>query len=214
MNFPILRDRRLPAPLIFAATAALALTSPLRAAEEPAGAAVTLFNGTDLTGWKAPNASTFWKVSGGILTGENDAAKKGSVLETTASYGDFDFEADARWSGEIDSGFILRKPELQLQIGVSRSLKKDMTGCFYTGGQEKYPEAGQAREREKLIKAGDWNHFRLLAKGGVFTVWINGTEAVTYRDPKYSGPAPIGLQIHPGLPMKVEFRNLKIKDLK
>ena len=27
-----------------------------------------------------------------------------------------------RWDGEIDSGFMLRKPELQLQIGISGSL--------------------------------------------------------------------------------------------
>ncbi|MES2705754.1 MAG: DUF1080 domain-containing protein [Verrucomicrobiota bacterium] len=211
MNFPLSRLRR--AALYPLTAAALALVSPLHA-EDPAGAAVSLFNGTDLTGWKAPSAETFWKVSDGVLTGENDPAKKGSVLETTKSYGDFDLEADVRWTGEIDSGFNIRKPEIQLQIGVSRSLKKDMTGCFYTGGKDKYPEAGQARDREKLIKPGDWNHFRLTAKGDTFTVWINGTEAVVYRDAKYSGAAPIGLQIHGGLAMRVEFKNLKIRELK
>ena len=37
-------------------------------------------------------------------------------------------EAEVRWQGEIDSGFMVRKPEVQMQIGVSRSLKRDMTG--------------------------------------------------------------------------------------
>ncbi|MDB6136830.1 MAG: hypothetical protein JWM59_5073 [Verrucomicrobiales bacterium] len=211
MNFPPFCRR---AALGSFTAAALCLICPLPA-EDSAGAAVSLFNGRDLTGWKAPDAETFWKISeGGVLTGENNAAKKGSVLETVKSYADFDLEADVRWSGEIDSGFILRKPELQLQIGVSRSLKKDMTGCFYTGGAEKYPQAGQAADRDKLVKPGEWNHFRLVAKGDTFTVWINGKEAVSYRNALYPGAAPLGLQIHPGLPMKVEFRNLTLKELK
>lgn len=210
MNHPTFRRFR-QATLNLTA-AALATTSPLNA-EAPVSAAVPLLNGTDLTGWKAPSAETFWKVADGILTGKSDPAKKGSVLQTAKSYGDFDLESDVRWTGEIDSGFMFRKPEIQLQIGVSRSLKKDMTGCFYIGGKDAYPEAGQAKERAGLLKPGQWNHFRLRAKGDTFTVWINDTEAVTFTSSKYRDPAPIGLQIHGGLEMKVEFRNLKITEL-
>jgi hypothetical protein len=180
------------------------------AADPPAAEWVALFNGKDLTGWKAPDPNPFWKVVDGVLTGENDAAKKGSMLYTTERYGDFVLEAEARWSGEIDSGFMVRKPELQLQIGVSRSLKKDMTGSFYVG---KYPEEAQAKEAAKLLKPNDWNKFRLEAKGDTFTVWINGTQASQFKDAKYAGAGPIGLQIHGGLAMKVEFRHLRIRPL-
>lgn len=178
-------------------------------AEEPV--AVSLFNGKDLTGWKAPEPNPFWTVKDGILTGENDPAKKGSMLKTEKSYGDCELECDVRWNGEIDSGLMLRNPEIQMQIGVSRSLKTDMTGCFYTGV---YPEDGQAKERAKLLKAGDWNHFKFRAQGEVFTIWINGTEAVSYKNPKYAAPGPVGLQVHGGLVMKVEFKNLTVKELK
>lgn len=173
--------------------------------------AVSLFNGKDLTGWKVPAPNPFWTVKDGILTGENDPAKKGSMLKTEKSYGDCELECEARWNGEIDSGFMLRNPEIQMQIGVSRSLKTDMTGCFYIGN---YPEDGQAKDRAKLLKAGDWNHFRFRAEGDVFTIWINGTEAVKYKNAKYAGPGPVGLQVHGGLEMKVEFRNMTIKELK
>lgn len=172
-----------------------------------------IFNGKDLTGWKAPEPNPFWKVVEGVLVGENDEKMKGNVLYTTQTYRDFVFEADARWNGEIDSGFMLRKPELQLQIGVSRSLKKDLTGSFYTGGAEKYPEAGQAKDLAKYLKPGEWNSFRLQAKGSTFTVWLNGHQVVEYVNPKYSGAGPVGLQIHPGLKMKVEFRNIRAKAL-
>jgi Domain of Unknown Function (DUF1080) len=172
--------------------------------------AVAIFNGTDLTGWKVPAANPFWKVEGGVLTGKNDEGKKGSMLWTEKEYGDFELEAEAKWTGEIDSGFMLRRPELQLQIGVSRSLKTDMTGCFYLGG---YPEEGRAKERATLVKVGEWNVFKIRAKGDRFTVWINGTEAVSYQNAKFAAPGPLGLQIHAGLAMEVSFRNLKVKAL-
>jgi hypothetical protein len=172
-----------------------------------------IFNGKDLTGWKVPATNLFWKVVDGVIVGENDAAKKGSMLWTERSYGNFVFECEARWSGEIDSGIMVRKPELQLQMGVSRSLKKDMTCSFYTGGKEKYPEAGQAKDLGKYFKPGDWNKYRLEARGNTFTVWLNGAQVTQYTNEKYPGAALIGLQIHPGLDMKVEFRNLRLKAL-
>lgn len=191
---------------------ALALNFTVRAAGD-ADNLSPMFNGQDLTGWKVPAPNPFWKVIGGVLVGENDEAKKGSMLWTEKSYHDFVIECEARWSGEIDSGIMLRKPELQMQMGISRSLKRDLTGSFYIGGAEKYPEAGQAKNLEKLFKPGDWNHYRLEAKGDTFTVWLNGVQVVKYTNAKYAGPAPIGLQIHPGLAMKIEFRNLRAKAL-
>ncbi len=195
---------------------ALAVALALNSTAQAAGDADNLppiFNGKDFTGWKVPEPNPFWKVVGGVIVGENDEAKKGSMLWTEKLYGDFVIECDARWSGEIDSGIMLRAPELQLQMGISRSLKRDLTGSFYTGGTEKYPEAGQAKDLEKNFKPGDWNHYRLEAKGDTFTVWLNGVQMVKYTNAKYAGAAPIGLQIHPGLAMKVEFRNLRAKSL-
>jgi hypothetical protein len=171
----------------------------------------SIFNGKDLTGWKVPADNKWWKVVDGVLVGENDEAKKGSMLYTENSYGDLIVEADVRWSGEIDSGFMVRKPEIQMQIGISRSLKKDMTGSFYC--HRGYPEPGQAKNAQKLIKEGDWNTMRLMAVGPKYTVWLNGEKVVEYEDPAFPNPAPIGLQIHPGLKMKVEFRNIKAKAL-
>jgi Domain of Unknown Function (DUF1080) len=172
-----------------------------------------IFNGKDLTGWQVPDPNPFWRVVDGVLIGENDPAMKGDVLYTKKAYKNFIFETEARWNGEIDSGIMLRQPELQLQIGISRSLKKDMTCSFYTNGKEKYPEAGQAKELNKYLKPGDWNKIRLEAKGDTFTAWLNGHQVVQYTDSRYPNPYAIGLQIHPGLKMKIEFRNIRLKEL-
>ncbi len=150
--------------------AALGLAAfPGMAPADPA-AATPLFNGKDLTGWKVPEGNVWWTATDGVLAGNNDPAKKGSMLYTAEEYGDFELEAEAKWTGEIDSGFMFRKKsvdekipgDLQMQIGVSRSLKKDMTGSFYIG---KYPEEGQAKDGLKLLKPDDWNAFRIVAKG-------------------------------------------------
>jgi len=187
-------------------------------AERKKEALQSIFNGRDLAGWKAPDPNPFWKVVDGVLVGENDEAKKGSMLWTDKSYRDFVLECEARWSGEIDSGFMFRKSadgkrQLQVQLGVSRSQKRDLTGSFYIGGKEKYPEAGQVKPLEKFLKPDTWNKYRIEAKGDLFTVWLNGKQAVKYANTNYATAGPIGLQIHPGLPMKVEFRNLRLKEL-
>jgi hypothetical protein len=101
---------------------------------------------------------------------------------------------------------MVRKPELQVQIGVSRSLKRDMTCSFYTGT---YPEEARAPKAAELLKPGAWNRIRVEAKGDTFTVWLNGEQVSQYKDAKYAAPAPIGLQIHAGLVMKVEFRDIR-----
>ncbi|MEO6784640.1 MAG: DUF1080 domain-containing protein [Chthoniobacteraceae bacterium] len=177
-----------------------------------------LFNGKDLTNFKTEPSKEFWRVENDILIGENNAAKKGDYLWTEKEYKDFVIEFDVRWKGTtprgVDTGIEMRKPNIQLQLGISGSLKVDMSGSWYTGGKEKYPESGQAKEAKTLMKPeGEWNTFRIQAKGDTFTCWINGTKASEYTNPKFSGAAPLGLQIHPGVEMKCEYRNMRIAPL-
>jgi hypothetical protein len=174
--------------------------------QEPRTASLpSIFNGRDLSGWRVSGAD-YWMVADGVLVGESDAAKKGSMLYTDKPYRDVIVEGEVRFHGEIDSGFMLRKPEVQVQIGVSRSLKRDMTCSFYVG---KYPEEAQAKRAGELLKPGDWNRIRVQAKGDTFTVWLNGEQVSQFTSDKYREAGPIGLQIHGGVQMKVEFRDLR-----
>lgn len=197
------------------AAAALVLSAAAISAfaAEADGDLQPIFNGKDLSGWKEPAPNPFWKVVDGVLVGENDISLKGNMLYTQESYSNFVFEAEVRWSPEADTGFMVRKPELQMQIGISGNLKRDMTCSFYTGAKERYPEAGQAKEAEKYLKPGDWNRIRLQAKGDTFTVWLNGQRVSEYTNPRYAEAGPIGLQIHPKVKMKAEFRNIKAGSL-
>ena len=174
-----------------------------------------LFNGKYLTHFKAAASKGIWRAEDGVLIGQSNAAKQENYLWTEKKYGDFVLEFDARWKGTtprgVDTGIEMREPKIQLQLGISGSLRVDMTGCFYTGS---YPEAGQAKGREALLKPeGEWNTYRIQAKGDTFTCWINGKKAVEYTDPKYSGAAPLGFQVHGGVEMKCEYRDIRIAEL-
>jgi hypothetical protein len=208
----VARMKMFPSPLTFVFCLAVASAS----AAEPKLA--PLFNGKDLTNFKAEESKGFWRIENGVLIGENDAAQKGNYLWTQKEYGDFVLEFDVRWKATtergVDTGVEMRKPRLQLQLGVSGSLKVDMTGSFYTGGKPAYPEAGQAKDAKKLMRPeGEWNTIRIQAKGTTFTCWINGTKASEYTDAKFSGAAPLGFQIHPKVAMKCEYRNVKLAEL-
>ena len=177
------------------------------------------FNGKDLAGWKTSGDDAFWTAADGILTGENKESfkdyKKGNMLYTEKSYQDVVIECECRFSGEIDSGIMVRKDaagkkDIQMQIGVSRSLKKDMTGAFYIG---KYPEAGWAPKVATLWKSGEWNKIRFQAKGDTYSVWINGEQVSNYVDAGYPKAAPVGLQVHGGVKMKVEYRNVAVAEI-
>lgn len=198
------------ARLIFALLSMMAFAGNRGGAESvPAMKLEPIFNGRDLSGWKSVGVNPFWRVEQGVLTGESVPALTENYLWTEQDYGDFVLEFEVRWTGEIDSGVELRKPNMQLQLGVSRSLKRDMSGSFYVGKQG-YPEAGQAKDATNLMRPeGQWNTFRLEAVGSTFTVWINGQPASRYTDDKFPEAAPLGLQIHGGLKMKVEYRNLR-----
>jgi len=201
-----------------------AFGAPFRIAAAPDGTVlVPIFNGKDLTGWstadikKVPVPNTTWRVQDGVIVGENDEKLTGNDLWTEKSYGDFVLEFDYRTEGvDVDSGVDIREPSFQLQIGMSRSLKRDMTCSWLTDGAgdtSRYPMAGRAIGWEKYFKAGDWNTLRIEAHGDTFTCWINGNQVSHYSSARYPGPGRIGLQFHDGLKMKLWFRNIRLAEL-
>jgi hypothetical protein len=175
-----------------------------------------LFNGKDLSGWNVPSpGATFcWKVVDGMLVGDPAADPSGKVsdLYTTKSYKDIEFETEYRCDVTADSGVNLRKPMVQVQIGLSNHLKVDKTGSLYAEATgEGY--VADSTGVDKVLKANDWNKLRFVAKGDKLTVWLNGTQVLDCSLAKYMGEAPIGLQLHAGPKMKIEFRNMNMREL-
>ena len=113
--------------------------------------------------------------------------------------------------GKIDSGVFLRAEEQQIQIGESGSLKRDMTASPYIVGKGYPVEASGVKE---LLKLKDWNTIRVRAKGDKYTVWLNGVEVMNYVSDSAIDMGPVGIQLHGGRDMAMNYKNIKIGKLK
>lgn len=71
-------------------------------------------------------------------------------------------------------------------------------------------------ELAKSIKKQDWNEYHIIAKGNHIIQKINGKVMceLTDEDEKARKDGIIALQIHAGDPMKVQFKNIRLKVLK
>ena len=173
-----------------------------------------LFNGKDLSGWKVPtgnDAAGWYKAVDGVLKIQSGPKKKGSVLWTEKAYGNFMMELEFRFGeGVVDSGVHVRNKD-QIQIGISGSLKRDMTCSPYIPGKG-YPV--EAKNIKKLLKAKDWNQMRIQAIGKEYTVWLQGEKVMTYKSDSAISEGPIGIQLHGNRNMAIDFRKLGILQLK
>ena len=76
---------------------------------------------------------------------------------------------------------------------------------------------GETEAMKAFIKDDGWNEFHLIIRGNILTHILNGhVMAVVVDDDAKNRRADglIGVQVHVGGPMKVEFRNFRLKDLK
>ena len=167
----------------------------------------SIFNGKNLKGWVIPEDNIWWSVEDGNIWAKSDPAKKGSILWTKKAYGNFVLEADfLMGEGVVDSG----SEQDQIQIGISGSLKRDLTASPYIPGKG-YPV--EAEGIKELLNKDDWNKMKIRLVDQTYTVWLNGREVMTYSSENMPKKGPIGLQLHPNNPMTVAFRGLKIAEL-
>ena len=67
---------------------------------------------------------------------------------------------------------------------------------------------------KSFVKRGDWNQVRIVAQGATITQFVNGhlTSMLVDEDPRGRAlDGLLGLQLHAGPPMKIEFRNIRLK---
>jgi hypothetical protein len=69
----------------------------------------------------------------------------------------------------------------------------------------------------KHFKPNDWNTYRVVCLGPDITLYVNGVlmcQITDHRVPEAARRGLIALQMHPGPPMKIQFKNLRLKALK
>ncbi len=119
-----------------------------------------------------------------------------------------DFEIGKTYSGilyEEKGRGILAKRGQKVVIKQGEDPKKpkiEVTG-----------EVGKSDEIQGGIKQGDWNEYRVVAKGGHLQHFINGKQTVDVTDETAEGAKKgvLALQIHAGAPFTVQFKDIVLK---
>jgi hypothetical protein len=196
--------------------------------KEKADGFVPLFNGTDLSGWKAYDfKKDQWAAENGMVVCKGP---QGGWLGTTRDYADFELRLEYRLTPGGNSGVYIRAPEkghisrvgMEIQI-LDDAHPKYAKLDFYQYTGSIYHVVAPTRRPGKA--AGEWNAMSIRAKGREVVVRLNGVTIVDadlercLKDPAVAKEHPglarssgrIGLQSHTD---RVEFRNLRIKELR
>jgi hypothetical protein len=99
------------------------------------------------------------------------------------------------------------------------SLRGDKTTLTEENGKtkKKVENFGDTKEIGKAVKKEQWNDYKIVAKGFTFTHYINGvktTELIDNDEKNRRESGLLALQLHAGPAMKVQFKDIFVKDLK
>lgn len=198
-----------------------------------------LFNGLDLTGWEGKPGA--WKVEDGALsaesTPENPCVAAHYLVWRGGEPSDFELIADFRLSGEGNSGIQLRSRALPNwdTSGYQADMSGDggLVGFVYehsrgliagrgeqvrigADGKREVQPLGDPAELLKHYRKEAWNTYRIVCRGPEITLFINDVLMCRFTDRDATRAASKGvlaLQMHPGPPMKIQFRNIRLKEL-
>ena len=191
--------------------------------EEQKEGYILLFDGKSLSGWDGD--PSVWSVKDGSIVGSTEGAPlkhNTFLIYRTRKFSDFVLRVDLKLRNH-NSGIQFRseeKPEWVLtgyQADASEAGDKSAWGNFYEEqgrGRNvmKTPDEGWLIGK-KIYHKGEWNTYEITAKGDQIRFLLNGVETIQVVDSKASD-GWLGLQCHTGEPMRVEFRNLRIKPLR
>lgn len=213
----------------------------LHAATAPEEAGFSsIFNGKNLDGWEGKQGG--WYIEDGALTAEsteaNPCEKHHYLYWTGGEPADFILRFDYKITGQGgNSGVQFRsekRPDFDawgyqadIEAGDQWSgclFQHDRGGVVMRGNKATINARGEKEEStfadpdtlQDHIKENDWNTYEIRAEGNHIVLSINGHRMceVYDDDATYSRKKGfIALQMHPGPPMKIQFRNLRIKTL-
>lgn len=203
-----------------------------------AGDWIALFDGETLNGWSQRNGYATYHVEDGTIVGRTSPGSPNSFLCTTTNFGDFELEFEVKVADELNSGVMIRSSQKTKSTGTGWNnapgrvygpqVEIEASGPKGAEAGYVYGEAtgrGWLTPEDRLIphktmRDGEWNSYRIVAKGVRIQTWINGKEIEDISDEESFKNHPggfIGLQVH-GIrqgtgPFEVAWRNIRVKPL-
>lgn len=203
---------------------------------------VPIFNGTlkdwegDPVYWKAENGTLIGEVKPETLLKQNSF-----IIWRGGEMADFELKLEYRVSAEGNSGINYRSSEVAGTKWAMQGYQDDIDGKDQWSGQN-YEERGREflayrgqsvvlaagaapkiegelgdrAELQKKVLKEDWNQVHIIAKGNLLQHFTNGVLMSEVRDEdaeKRKSSGLLGVQVHVGPPMKIEFREIMLKRL-
>jgi hypothetical protein len=218
------------------------LTFPVSAYDDETGF-VPIFDGKTLSGWegdptywRVENGALVGEVTPATILKRNSfIIWRGGVTK------DFDLKMEYRISDRGNSGVNYRSAETGDVKWAMRGYQADIEGQDQWTGQV-YEERGRqilgkrgdivridpgrkpgiigtlgdAKELQSFVKKGDWNEYHLIGRGGVLIHILNKhVMSIVIDDdaPNRRTEGQLGVQVHVGPPMKIEYRNIRVKSV-
>lgn len=170
---------------------------------------INLFNGKDLTGWKALGNNQ-WEVINGVLT----SAKSGANLVSDQKFTDFKLHVEFRYKKGSNSGVYLRGRH---EVQIEDSPKEAHPGSLLFSGIYGF----LAPSEIAALGPDQWQTFDITLVGRMVTVVANGKTVISNQEiPGITGgaldsnegePGPIFIQGDHG---PIEFRKIVITPAK
>ena len=153
---------------------------------------------------------------------------------------DFELKVDFRISDHGNSGINYRSAEIPGTKWLLRGYQADIDGADkYTGqnyeergrtflamrGQVTHVDAtgptviaslGSSDDLKAFIHPNDWNQYHLIVRGNLLIHILNGhimSEVIDDDTANRKFEGLIGVQVHVGLPMKIEYRTILLKPI-
>lgn len=192
---------------------------------------VSLFSGNSLSGWIQKNGEASYWVEDGMIIGKTAAGSPNSFLCTQNEYANFELEFEVKlFDNELNSGVQIRsqtkEPEGDEAFGRVNGPQVEIEASGEDGAEAGYiygEDCGgwMTPETEliphKTFKDGEWNSYKIVAKGSRIQTWINGkmiSDLVDEEKFKLYPKGFIGLQVHDvgdRGPFQVAWRHIRIK---
>jgi hypothetical protein len=187
---------------------------------------VSLFDGKTLQGWEQRNGTATYRVEDGAIVGKTRQGSPNSFLCSEKDYGDFELEFEVKVDDGLNSGVQIRSQtkdtptgrvngpqvEIEKSPGESGYIYGEATGRGWLTPQDRL-------KPHSHLHNGEWNKYRVVAKGPRIQTWINGEQVADLTDEEIYKTHPkgfLGLQVH-GIgkdqgPFEVSWRNIRIKE--
>lgn len=200
-----------------------------------------LFDGKSLEGWSGDRS--WWKVADGAIAAESTPEKPldhNTFLYWDGEVHDFELKLEFRLSGDEQANSGVQIRSQRHADGHATGYQADIDhgtqwlGCLY----DEHARGMLARRGNKVgihpdgsrievafadgatlaehYRRNDWNEYHIKAVGPTITLRINGelfSETVDNQAGEQDFSGKLALQLHSGPPSRIEFRNIRLKEL-